>query len=304
MGNNFKCNRMKRFLVALFIIINVLTLSAKKSAFLVGIGNYNTAKTGFGVIHGNNDVALLEGKLRGKGFEISKLVDSQATKSNIISSLNNLLKNTTSGDTVYIHFSGHGQLIPDMNNDEKGDYDQSFVCYDACYSSNIGNYIGQNHLIDDELFSYLNKIKRKVRAKGAVYVVFDACYSAGSDRSPIQDDDTYDESDVVWLDRTRGAKDKFFANSSAKDYLRKLVKPGNYSGAGKITIINACESDKKTYECRDRRTSTIFGSLSYCIGKMLDTNIPMSSWEDFFKSGKFRRYKIFSPSQNPVVESH
>lgn len=299
---------MKRFLVALFIIINVLTLSAKKSAFLVGIGNYNTAKTGFGVLHGNNDVALLEGKLRGKGFEISKLVDSQATKSNIISSLQELLQKTSAGDIVYIHFSGHGQLINDMNNDEQAEYDQSFVCYDAYYSSkyrtHLGNYLGQNHLIDDELFPYLNNIKRKVGSKGAVFVVFDSCYSAGSDRGQAEVDDVYEECDIDWIDTTRGTSDEFNANSSAKDYLRKLVKPGNYSAGAKITIISACESDKKNYECQDRRTSKKYGSLTYCIGKMLDANIPMSSWEDFFKSGKFRQFKIFRQSQNPVVESH
>lgn len=76
----------------------------------------------------------------------------------------------SAGDVVYLHFSGHGQLVADMNNDEQEDFDQSFVCYDACFSPNYKvsgkSYRGQNHFIDDELFPFLNDLKRKVGKKG------------------------------------------------------------------------------------------------------------------------------------------
>ena len=159
------------------VVLGCICLAAKNTALLVGIGNYNPANTGWSVIHGNNDVTLLESKLKAKGFKVDHLVDGRATKDNIKTALSKLVTSATNGDVIYLHFSGHGQLIEDMNNDEQEDLDQSFVCYDACFSPKYKvsgkDYRGQNHFIDDELFTYLNELKRKVGKKGIVMVIFD-----------------------------------------------------------------------------------------------------------------------------------
>ena len=293
---------------AIVLVLGCISVIAKKTALLIGIGNYNTTTTGWSVIHGNNDVILLTSKLKAKGFLVSSLTDSRATKSNIKTALSNLVASVTAGDIVYLHFSGHGQLIEDMNNDEQEDLDQSFVCFDACFSSKykvLGtSYRGQNHFIDDETFPYLNNLKRKVGKSGSVIAVFDTCYSGGADRGE-QADRSDSESDVEWIDITRGTDDEFKANASAETYLRTIRKPGNYTaGGGKITIISACESDKKNYECKERHSGRKYGSLSYCIGKMLDMNIPITQWETYFLYQNFRTLHIIRPSQNPVVESY
>lgn len=293
---------------AIVLVLGSISVFAKKTALLIGIGNYNTTTTGWSVIHGNNDVILLTSKLKAKGFLVSSLTDSRATKSNIKTALSNLVASVTAGDIVYLHFSGHGQLIEDMNNDEQEDLDQSFVCFDACFSSKykvLGtSYRGQNHFIDDETFPYLNNLKRKVGKSGSVIAVFDTCYSGGADRGE-QADRSDSESDVEWIDITRGTDDEFKANASAETYLRTIRKPGNYTaGGGKITIISACESDKKNYECKERHSGRKYGSLSYCIGKMLDMNIPITQWETYFLYQNFRTLHIIRPSQNPVVESY
>lgn len=295
-------------LVLIVAFWGCLYLSAKNTALLIGIGDYNTKATGWGKLHGNNDVSLLEKKLKSKGFHVTPLMDSSATKNNIKAALTRLVANTEKDDLVYVHFSGHGQLIADMNNDEQEDFDQSFVCYDACFSPNYKvsgkSYRGQNHFIDDELFPYLNNLKRKVGKKGHVIVVFDTCYSGGADRGE-QSDDPYPESDVEWSETTRGTDDEFPVNSSAKTYLRSIAKPANYtSSGGCITIISACESDKRNYECKEKHSGRKYGSLSYCIGKMLDRNFPMAQWGEYFRTQKYRKLKIFRPSQNPVVEIH
>lgn len=285
-----------------------ISLEAKNQALLIGIGNYNTVNTGWSVIHGNNDVSLLSKKLKAKGFKVSTLTDQDATKANVKKALSNLENSVTSGDIVYLHFSGHGQLIQDMNNDEQGDLDQSFVCYDACFSPNykVGGkaYRGQNHLIDDELFPYINRIKSKVGSKGNVIVIFDSCYSGGADRGETTDDPDPD-SEVDWIDTPRGTDDEFQVNKTAEAYLRTIAKPGIYNrSGGKVTIISACESDQKNYECKEKHSGRKYGSLSYCISKLLDKNIPMTQWADYFSSGKFRSLKIIRPSQTPAIETH
>lgn len=52
------------------------TLEAKNQALLIGIGDYDKEKTGWSVIHGNNDVSLLSKKLKAKGFMISTLMSA------------------------------------------------------------------------------------------------------------------------------------------------------------------------------------------------------------------------------------
>ena len=298
--------RLGIFLIG-FALCNAYAF-AKNTALLVGIGSYNFAATGWSEIHGNNDVFLLEEKLKAKGFTVSHLIDAKATKSNLKNALSRLVASTASDDVVYLHFSGHGQLVADMNNDEQKELDQSFVCYDACFSPKYKvagkGYRGQNHFIDDELFPYLNNLKRKVGKNGNVIVVFDTCYSGGADRGE-QTDEPDSESDVEWLKTTRGTDDEFQANKSAETYLRSIITPGNYtSGGGNIMIISACESDNKNYECKERHSGRKYGSLSYCIGKMLDRNIPMTQWSVYFSTQKYKTLRIFRPSQNPVVETH
>lgn len=296
------------YLLLASLILACLSGQAKNTALLIGIGNYNTKNTGWSVIHGNNDISLLESKLKAQGFSVSHLIDSNATKRNIKTALSNLVSSATKGDVIYLHFSGHGQLFTDLNGDETEDFDQSFVCYDACFSpkykSGGKNYRGQNHLIDDELFPYLNELKRKVGKTGNIIVVFDTCYSGGADRGSIEDEPD-PESEVEWVNDTRGDDVEFDADAAANAYLRTIKVPGQYTaGYGTITIISACESDKKNYECKDKRSGRKYGSLSYCIGKMLDNGISLSQWGAYFLNRKYKSTGIFRPSQHPVIESH
>lgn len=295
-------------LLCLVLLLGNQSIVAENKALLIGIGEYDKKTTGWKKIHGNNDVRLLEGKLKIRGYSTSTLLDKAATKANIRKALKSLVASTGKGDTVYLHFSGHGQLVPDFNKDEENGFDQSFVCYDACFSPNYKiagkPYRGQNHFIDDELFPFLNDLKRKVGKRGMVMVVFDTCYSEGEDRGE-QTDRPDPESEVEWSDTTRGTDDRFQVNNAVRTYLRNIKKPVSYtSQGGNIIIISACGRDKKNYECKQRHSGRNYGSLSYCISKILDKNIPMEQWKEFFRVKKYKALKIFRPSQNPVVESH
>jgi ribosomal protein L34E len=299
--------RLKLLAILCLVICNISVL-AKNTALLIGIGKYNEAATGWSVIHGNNDAKLLSTKLTAKGFNVSTLIDKHATKKNIVSSLQQLVANANVGDVIYLHFSGHGQRIQDMNSDEDDDFDESFVCYDACFSPKYKikgkAYVGQNHLIDDELFPILNQLKQKIGTNGELIVIFDSCYSDGTDRGEIQDDPE-PNSEVEWVNSCRGSYIEFPVNKSVETYLRIIKKPSSYaSTGGHVTVISACGSEQRNYECKEKRTSKSYGSLSYCVAKLLDRNISFSQWYDFFKNKQYVSLKIFRPFQRPVVERY
>lgn len=302
---------IKFLILTAFLFLESLFVFANNKALLIGIGNYSEA-SGWDKLNGNNDVDLLEGKLIAKGFTVSILKDSQATKRNVKNALSNLVSSAKAGDEIFIHFSGHGQLVEDMNNDEPDGLDQSFVCYDACFSPSFmiegATYNGQNHFIDDELFPFLNQLKSKVGSKGSIIVTFDSCYSGGIDRSEILDDEdlTSDpDSEVEFSDVLRGTNDTFLATKTSKSYLASIKAPDTYTRkGGDLVVISACERDRRNWETKERHTGKGYGSLTYCLGKLLDNNVPMSDWENFFSSKKYKSYKIFRPTQHPVVEHH
>ena len=63
--------RINVIVFTIIIFIGALQLCANNHALLIGIGDYNTQITGWGILHGNNDVALLESKLKSKGFKVT-----------------------------------------------------------------------------------------------------------------------------------------------------------------------------------------------------------------------------------------
>lgn len=103
------------------------------------------------------------------------------------------------GDVVYIHYSGHGQQMTDVHNDEKDGLDECWIPYDA-YRKASATYHGEKHLTDDELNVYLNAIRNKIGAKGKLLVVIDACHSGDGTRG--------DEDEVV-----RGVEDTLVVDS-------------------------------------------------------------------------------------------
>lgn len=102
------------------------------------------------------------------------LLNRQATKSNVITSLDWLFKRTNIDDKIRILFwSSHGTQITDHNSDEIDHRDEAFVCVDA-------DFHNKGLLTDDELHAIL----RKNRAHGyKVLIIADSCFSGGMSRS-------------------------------------------------------------------------------------------------------------------------
>ena len=252
-----------RFFVLFLILISCLNLySQTRRALVIGLGEQ--LDRNWPKINGDKDIQYIMQMLLETGYyygNIITLINSQATKTNIVSAFRRLAVLCNKDDIVYVHFSGHGQRITDLNCDENDDWDESWIPYDAykryCIMDN-----GDKHLIDDEINDLLYSIKKKIGEKGKLLVVVDACHSGDSSKS---------------LNTTiiRGSSSKF-------------VIPGNpFHGTKKPTeswlTLSAC----KNFEYNQEMSLPKVGILSYalfCISK--GGHVDMQAIEDFIKKYK------------------
>ena len=286
---------IKRLIMILLLSASVLTGLATNRALLVGIGKYDRMKTGWNVIHGDNDVALLLPLLQKRGFgDIVTLTNEQATKASIVEALIQLAERCQQGDKVYFHFSGHGQPIRDDNHDEGSlkKYDESIIPYDACRDSRKmnGTYSGQYHLIDDELCPLLDAIKRKLGADGELFVAVDACFSKG-----IQKDEMT-EIDPELIRYVRGTNYAFTPPG------RITVKsPKDFTKGAILTIVTACKENERNIEYK-APSGKIYGSLSYYISILLKSDADFNRWRQSFIDKSYNRRSIFQSIQHPSIE--
>ena len=128
----------KTFLFILLLLCG-LANAQTKLALVIGIGDY-PEESGWCKIHGDNDIPIIVEMLEANEFgqnNIQILRNEAATKQNIMMELDLLVNKATPGDVVYIHFSGHGQQITDLDGDEPDGYDEAWIPYDACQTYSL-----------------------------------------------------------------------------------------------------------------------------------------------------------------------
>ena len=268
-----------------------------KHALIVGISDYGNAQEDpnmWSNISGANDVELLSPLFEQQGYKVTTLTDELATYSNITSALKKVAKEAKKGDIVYLHFSMHGQPYEDINGDEADGWDEALIPVDAQMYYNKGEYEGKKHLIDDELETYISKIRSKIGVSGELFVVLDACHSGTASRG----DDEH----------IRGVRDGF--TRSGKNYTpdrssetNEYFKLPTEEGQSPVTFLEACRSYQQNKEILDYESKIWYGSLSYYVARAMaeypiDKN---SGWIDAVKSGMAGDRRV--RKQNMVIES-
>ena len=280
-----------------FFLGSQMIQAQTKRALLIGIsdyGNTNEDPDKWANISGANDIALLVPLFKQQGFNVTSLVDRQATYSNITKRLGVLAKNCKKGDLVYLHFSMHGQPFEDLNGDEPDGWDEALIPVDAQMYFEKGKYEGKNHLIDDELEKYVSAIRNKLGTTGKLFVVLDACHSGTSSRG---DDD-----------HVRGVREGF--TRSGKYYTPDRSREQNdyfrvptAVGQAPVTFIEACRSYQVNKEILNKENKTWYGSLSFYIAKTMSSfKIDKSGkWIDAVKTGMKNDRRL--RRQNMVIET-
>lgn len=143
--------------------------SGARRALCVGIDGYQTSPLAGCV----RDAQTWAEALRGLRFEVTTVLDREATRQRVLDALNTLVGSARAGDVLVFQYSGHGTQAEDLNGDERDRYDEALVPID---------YTSGALLLDDDLADVYRRVP-----DGAVLTLFmDCCHSGTNSRfAPI-----------------------------------------------------------------------------------------------------------------------
>ncbi len=167
-------------------MLSVGTSQGADRALLIGIDKYPKLRS---LVGSKNDVKNMRhfilADLGYQPEQVKTLLDSEATRVNILSTLRNwLLEGTRPGERVFFYYSGHGYRMPDADGDEEDKYDETLVSYDT-YADERD--VLHNMISDDELGDLFVRLDDR-----EVVVIIDSCHSGTITRGLfVSEDEQY-----------------------------------------------------------------------------------------------------------------
>lgn len=259
-------NRILTIISALLVFSSVQLSAQTKRALVIGIGEQ--VDKSWAKINGDKDVPLVQQMLQKVGYtDIRTLVNKQATKAGIVTAFKKLTAQCAAGDIVYIHFSGHGQQVTDVNGDEgkEDGWDEAWIPYDAYLKYDAKRYKGEKHLIDDEINTLLTAIRNKIGESGKLLVVVDACHSGDSSRGNDIDE------------TVRGVKDEFNIPVKRRGTAQKSPE--------RWLTLSAC----KDYQLNQEMKNPKVGKLTYALYTLSERgNVTIKAVQMFMQRNRGR----------------
>ena len=273
---------MKKSAVILLLTLLSVSVGAERHALIIGIGRYADVDNGWTTIHGDNDIHIAVNMLVANGFDKSNILtlqNEEATFVHISKAMEQLIENAHNKDLVYVHFSGHGQQITDLDGDEEDGFDEAWIPFDALPIPTTA-YHGEHHITDDRLNVWLTRLREKVGSEGRIIVVSDACHAGSATR------------DIKEICEIRGIKAKFIL----------MDKPSPYMHTRSIewVSISACSDDECNRQCMTEEGIQC-GSLTYALYLLRDS-LKMLRPAELEASLSEKIKALVSRSQTPKVE--
>lgn len=252
------------------------TGAGRKRALLVGIDKYARGNKepnyDWWNLNTTYDIAVLkEVLIRKFQFDEKDILvlntnDRTSHKAIIDAFRNFLIKSTVKGDIVFFHYSGHGQQIPDDNDDEIDGYDESLVSSDY-----VSQKDGSKNIRDDEIGELLDELKAKEPAN--VTISLDSCFSGTATRgqSDLQTRGGPWRGVAVAKDKVRGQ------DTSPSGLLARGAKPDN--GYVFLAAASHEQTAKEVYNDDDKP----MGLYTYALVKALEGSGPNTTYRDLFE---------------------
>lgn len=213
--------------------------TGQKRALIIGISTYDKfTKDHPANLHCEKDVEIVSELLKSNfGFNNIKTLKTPAetTKKAILAALEQLRSQTGSGDTVHIHYSGHGSRLRDPNNRKSDGYAETLLPSDTDLKDEEGTEIR-----DAEIAFNISRILEK--QPKLVSMTIDCCHSGTLTR------DT----------KKRGITRGYPSNTAIKEI--KATTRGNsnefvpanqplvLSSRKNVVVLSACRPDQEAHE--------------------------------------------------------
>jgi metacaspase-1 len=279
-------NHLMRYQVLLYLVFffSIIHAQTQRISLQIGISQY-PQYTGWSSIHGLNDLDMLGPIMQREGFEVRQVREDQAKLLGIRMAMDQLQADVSTGSMVHLHFSLHGQQLPDDNADEFDQFDEALIPFDAIANRQNG-YAGEQHLRDDELYSRLSNLRKKIGPTGQVWVTLDACHSGTATRGwgtfrgsivPFGRNKTSRNAmtEPAWEVGTQGDEDAnlaplvLFSATTAQQLNREYFAPnGKMYGALSYALAQSLSGAVQ---------ATTFGTLFNRVCQSLALNAPMQT---------------------------
>lgn len=258
-------------------VVNLVTESnnTNKRALLIGSNFKLTQYPLNGCI---NDLNNIQSWLKTRGFSYITIISDdeelKPTRSTIMNKLVEFLdKNKGSGETLYIHFSGHGTQISASKPSEESDGQDECIC--TCEGANI------DIITDNELNSI---IQTKLAPDAILYIIFDCCHSG----SMLDLKYTYDNKTDNWLESS-------------------IIKETN---CGRIIMMSGCVDASTSADAliTDNENNKSFqGALTWALLNALETETEIGSVYkktlQFLIDNQFDQYPLLSTNMPYALTS-
>ncbi len=214
-----------------------------KRALLIGINQYPHFPPKCQLDGAVNDVESLEAMLRGQfdfpDTSVETLTNSAATRAGMIAAFGRLLDRTQKGDSVLVHYSGHGSRRRRGDNPYRGDrWENVLVPYDSSHGSTSPN----RDISGSELYAWLRHLSAKTPR---ITLILDCCHAGTLPRD--QSGAHLGRVRTVFSD-DRNASYEHFPWSEEDRQLPRPNESGWLTASSAYTLIAACQRNEKARE--------------------------------------------------------
>ena len=250
---------MRNLFLNIMFLFTFCPVFSENIALLIGVGKY-APESGWRDISSLNDLEILRKHLPAT-FKINALENANATYNNIVASLNSLDNQLSPGDTVLIHFSGHGQQMISEDSNEPDGLDEALVPYDAL-NKKSPVYDGSHHIRDNELGVIIRKLRKKLGDGGLLVVTVDACFSDSMDKGDESTDVIYRGGAEIFGFEDLDDEQKNVIMKNRKHEDNDIVDI-NLADASDVIVISACKTFQRNREIVEDGVG--YGPLSYAM---------------------------------------
>lgn len=247
-----------------------------KNALCIGINDY--PGTGMDLRGCVNDAQDWSDTLGGRGYNVNALLDEQATKSNMIEAMSELIVNSNEGDSLVITFSGHGTYQPDMNGDEFDGLDEALCPYD----------IHTNHsaLTDDEIRNLFSMRKPGVR----LLLISDSCHSGTVARAMPSEDDDEATTRPRFMPMLNWLSEDKLPRTASNNLVSGVIVRGSSPFHGALIkqqgdlLLSGCQEGPNNYSYDAMIQGRFNGAFSYYALKTLKSLGSNASYDDWHRA--------------------